>query len=432
MQWADGQPEPAALAELLLINPLGITLTPLPPEARPMSGRLFALLPAVHRVRDRAQGDPLRALLAVIEREVERVEGDIAGLYDNWFIETCDAWVVPYIGDLLGVRGLLPTTGGAFTQRGYVANTLAYRRRKGTAAVLEQLARDLTGWPARAVEFFARLATTQHVNHVRLAAPATVDIRSAYALQFVGTPFETAMHTGEVRHIDNGRGRYNIPHVGLFLWRLQSYLLTDVTARRVDARRFIFDPLGGRRDAVQRAGDRDGPDASRRAVQRPDAAHAAHAPPGSGPLLRDADDVNSVRVRIGPAVQPVESGRRVRPVGRRPAASGRTTRRPGKIALDPQLGRIAFADAPSRRGAGELRPRVRRRSRRRAVRPARLARRRAEGRHDLAGRGDAESARGADADQGHAGRRGDGVEPAAAGIARRDRPDGQPDATRRI
>ena len=140
-----------------------------------MSTRLFDLLPAVYRIRDRGQSDPLRALLAVIGREVDRVEGDIGALYDNWFIETCHAWVVPYIGDLLGVRGLATTSGdGTFSPRAYVANTLAYRRRKGTAAVLEQLARDLTGWPARAVEFFARLATTQHVNHVRLDAPATL------------------------------------------------------------------------------------------------------------------------------------------------------------------------------------------------------------------------------------------------------------------
>ena len=50
------------------------------------------------------QGEPLRALLAVIEGELERIEADTAVLYDNWFIETCDEWVVPYIGDLLGVR----------------------------------------------------------------------------------------------------------------------------------------------------------------------------------------------------------------------------------------------------------------------------------------------------------------------------------------
>jgi hypothetical protein len=95
--------------------------------------RLYQSLPAVYRQRDAAGGEPLRALLAVIEGELGLLERDIAGLYDNWFIETCDEWVVPYIGDLLDVRGLLPleNTAGALSQRAYVANTLAYRRRSG-------------------------------------------------------------------------------------------------------------------------------------------------------------------------------------------------------------------------------------------------------------------------------------------------------------
>jgi len=206
---------------------------------------LFNLLPAVYRLRDAAKGDPLRALVEVIEREVERVEGDISTLYDNWFIETCDEWVVPYIGDLLGVRNFLPVGDAAFSQRSYVANTLAYRRRKGTAAVLEQLGRDITGWPCKAIEFFERLTMTQHINHVRSHSHATTDIRSAYAMQSVGTPFEAATHTVEVRHIDNARGRYNIPHLGLFLWRLQSYLLKDARASQVDEKRYTFNPLGG-------------------------------------------------------------------------------------------------------------------------------------------------------------------------------------------
>ena len=54
------------------------------------------------------------------------------------------------VGDLLDVRGIQTYGGDGFSLRAYVANTLAYRRRKGTAAVLEQLARDVTGWPARA------------------------------------------------------------------------------------------------------------------------------------------------------------------------------------------------------------------------------------------------------------------------------------------
>ncbi|MGH9809141.1 MAG: hypothetical protein ACRD9W_18130, partial [Terriglobia bacterium] len=64
--------------------------------------RLYDLLPAVHRLRDADRGYPLRALLLVISEQVNLVDADIAQLYENWFIETCQAWVVPYIGDLVG------------------------------------------------------------------------------------------------------------------------------------------------------------------------------------------------------------------------------------------------------------------------------------------------------------------------------------------
>ena len=209
--------------------------------------RLFRLLPSVYRVRDAAEGEPLRALLAVIQTEFERVEGDIEQLYENWFIETCEEWVVPYIGDLLGVRNLLPIPDGTFSQRAYVANTLAYRQAKGTVAVLEQLARDLTGWPASAVEFFTRLATTQQLNHIRLNSLATLDIRNAADLDLFGTPFERATRTADVRRIESGRGTHNIPNVGLFLWRLQSFHVVRGDARAIPAAgegRYTFDPLG--------------------------------------------------------------------------------------------------------------------------------------------------------------------------------------------
>ena len=79
-----------------------------------MPERLYRLLPEFLRNRDLEQGEPLRALLAVVEGELERIEADTAVLYDNWFIETCDEWVVPYIGDLLGVRPIraIPSAGG--------------------------------------------------------------------------------------------------------------------------------------------------------------------------------------------------------------------------------------------------------------------------------------------------------------------------------
>lgn len=192
-----------------------------------MPERLYHLLPAVYRLRDAEQGEPLRALLGVIEGELERIEGDTASLYDNWFIETCAEWVVPYIGELLGVRPLRPLdVATGVSARAWVANTIAYRRRKGTAVVLEQLARDSTGWPARAVEFFTRLATTQHLNHIRLAPGATPNLRDASRAELAGFAqgaFDPFPHTLDVRRAATRGGRHNIMNVGLFLWRLRSY-----------------------------------------------------------------------------------------------------------------------------------------------------------------------------------------------------------------
>ena len=184
--------------------------------------RLYQLLPSIHRLRDAAQGEPLRALLAVIEAELEAVEADTALLYDNWFIETCDEWTVPYIGDLLGVRPVRPVPSAGVSMRAWVANTIAYRRRKGTALVLEQLARDVTGWPAVAVEFFQRLGTTQHMNHVRLRPAATASVRSAAAAERADGAFDPFAHTLEVRRAATHGGRFNIPHIGIYLWRLQA------------------------------------------------------------------------------------------------------------------------------------------------------------------------------------------------------------------
>jgi hypothetical protein len=219
------------------------------------AARLLALLPAVYRFRDaeqegfdRLRGGPLQALLAVIAEEIAVVEESIAQLYDDQFIETCADWVVPYIGDLVGHRALALTSSVTrfSTSRAEVANTITYRRSKGTAAILEQLARDVTGWPARLEEYFQRLAISQWMNHVRPDA-AVLDLRRMQAVERLGTPFETAPRTLEVRRIASGRGRYNVPNAGITLWRLATYDV-EASAPRPDASapgtRFRFNPLG--------------------------------------------------------------------------------------------------------------------------------------------------------------------------------------------
>lgn len=211
---------------------------------------IFELLPAYHRIRDFKDGEPLKALIEVLAKELDVVEADIAQLYENWFIETCDEWVVPYIGDLLGVRGVHSILGtSALSQRAYVANTFGYRRRKGTAPILEQLALDTTGWRCRVVEFFELLGATQNVNHIRNHSLITPDLRRMNELDLLNTAFETTAHSVDVRRIAPGLGKYNIPNIGLFLWRLQSYPMSDSDARKVscplpDGGCYTFSPLG--------------------------------------------------------------------------------------------------------------------------------------------------------------------------------------------
>ena len=205
---------------------------------------LYSLLPAIHRIRDAEQGGPLRALIGVLAGELAAMEEDIEQLYDDQFIETCAEWVVPYIGDLIGYRhGHAVGTPGV-SARAEVAHTIALRRRKGTAAALEQIGRDTTAWPARAVEFFQTLATTQHMNHVRPAHHQAPDLRAWEPLSHIGTAFEAVSRTIEVRRIGSGRGRHNIPNVGIFLWPIGAHARTRTRAIRVDARRWRVSPLG--------------------------------------------------------------------------------------------------------------------------------------------------------------------------------------------
>lgn len=211
--------------------------------------KLYDLLPAIYRVRDADERGALRELLSVIAREMGVLEESLAQLYDDQFIETCAEWVIPYIGDLVGCRALHTAAPVRYSSRAEVANTIAYRRRKGTAAILEQLARDVTGWSARAVEFFELLAVTQYLNHLRLDRLQAPDLRQGETLERLDSAFDTIAHTVDVRRVAVGRGRHNIPNVGIYLWRLDPQPLTRVPAHKLHLGdpadgRYLFNPLG--------------------------------------------------------------------------------------------------------------------------------------------------------------------------------------------
>ena len=227
------------------------------------------MLPALYRIADAEQNGQLRALLGLITQQADALHEETRQLGDDVFIETCRSWVIPYIGDLVGNNLLhdLDLTAaaatalslfkddlagpdfkprGAIRLRADVAKTIYYRRRKGTPAMLEELAHDVTGWGAHVVEFFTVLDWNQHLEHLRLDCHGCPDLRRVDVGDRVGGPWDTATHTVDVRRIDEREGWYNIPNIGFFLWRLDAYPLTRVTPRAIGGTswRFTFSPLG--------------------------------------------------------------------------------------------------------------------------------------------------------------------------------------------
>src|SRR5205823_11270833 len=83
--------------------------------------------------------------------------------------------------------------------RADVAKTIYYRRRKGTLPMLEELARDVTGWAAHAVEFFQLLIWSQNLNHLRMFSQGCPDLRDPEAVDRLDGAFDFMGHTVDVR-----------------------------------------------------------------------------------------------------------------------------------------------------------------------------------------------------------------------------------------
>ncbi len=200
--------------------------------------RLYDLLPKWIRFRDHYQGHPLEALMGALELPLEAIEEDIEALYRGWFIETCDLWKVPYISDLLGVRGLDHRSQLVARQRARVGNTIAYRRRKGTPAALARAAESATGWPCHVVEYRNVVASTPSLRNLRQDEGGSVNLRSASALDQLVGPFNTLEHTTSLRTGDPRRPvmtgvseSFNISTLALAFWRLESFPIRSRAAR---------------------------------------------------------------------------------------------------------------------------------------------------------------------------------------------------------
>jgi hypothetical protein len=233
--------------------------------------KLWRLMPAVYRAEDTdkfAANGPLREMIDRIGVAAADIRRNIDRLWDDQSIETCDDWAIPYIGDLVDAR--LVSGLDSAGQRRDVANTIDYRRRKGTLSLVEQIAYDITGWDVKAVEFFRRLARTRHGLDPAIGAGGAsgaeaVALAEGLVGRVTGTPiggfadlrhlgggadpggaFDEYFHAADLRVGRGNVGWYGIPRLGIFVWRLMSFLVGPVTPVPVDGCPgwFCFDPTG--------------------------------------------------------------------------------------------------------------------------------------------------------------------------------------------
>ena len=163
----------------------------------------------------KAARGPLQSLLMLVAEQIAAVEGDLDQLYDDQFIETCAPWVIPYIGDLIGYQSVNGVAPAVASPRAEVAHTISFRRRKGTVLVLEQLARDVTGWGAHAVEFFKVLG--RHPVHEPHPAAQLLRAESAAMGAARVHGHRLRRHRSHRRRHGGSRserGRYNIQNIG--------------------------------------------------------------------------------------------------------------------------------------------------------------------------------------------------------------------------
>jgi hypothetical protein len=236
---------------------------------------LWNLLPAVYREADgepTGGPGPLQELVNRIGVQAAVLRRGIDRMWEDQAIETADDWVVPYLADLLATN--LVSGMGPRERRLDVAKTIYYRRRKGTLDILEEIANDITGWDARVVEFFHRLARTRHGLDPAIGRPADTDqpdanrklqaaqglvgpttgtaiggfadLRNAYGASRAHTAFDEYFHTADTRRGAGTTGWYGIPRLGVFLWRLRNFGVarsTPVAVKNCDGH-YTFDPTG--------------------------------------------------------------------------------------------------------------------------------------------------------------------------------------------
>jgi hypothetical protein len=216
----------------------------LPSDSR-IGQELYRLLPAVYRERDNPAGDLARYLEAC-GLLLDGVHGLLKQRLDDAFIDTCQPWLIPYLAELLGVRLV---TSSEPEQRIEIANSVAWRQRKGTVSCIRDIVQKLGQMHFKIQEGWRRVATTPRIGMplIPLNPPpaVTVDFRTSSQGQPIpcGVPLnpdsfdDLSKRTVDLRTPDWRRGHYHPK-------RLLLYVMPNSETAVVEEKLRDFLPLG--------------------------------------------------------------------------------------------------------------------------------------------------------------------------------------------
>ncbi len=133
---------------------------------------LYKILPSVYRERDK--NADLEKYLKGTGELLDQVHQTLIQRYADIFPDTdqsfgvdSQSWILPYIGALFSAKTVAPDTVGL---REEIANTIAWRKAKGTLKVVEQIAESIGQMEVVVHEGFKRVAITPTVGRPILPA----------------------------------------------------------------------------------------------------------------------------------------------------------------------------------------------------------------------------------------------------------------------
>lgn len=209
---------------------------------------LYAQIPEFYKRRDRAAAlaDPpepaeLLAFVEVLAAPLAALRQSVEELYGDLFIESAGEDMLPALAASIGLDLVFRD---AEANRRNLGAAMGWRRRKGTPAMLEEMARVLSDRQVALKEGWQALILTQDLNLIR-PERLIADLRPASTADRASGPLAGLMRLFDPRPVGDDSGQAHPLHLIHWTFPTQSHPLRRAACRELPPgagdRRFAFD-----------------------------------------------------------------------------------------------------------------------------------------------------------------------------------------------